>query len=275
MSKTNSQQSSQPAAPTASDGPTPPSIPGLSAPSPDPLQILADALKSSEGAPKPVPPKREKGKPPKNLEALAHELELDVAALYDIEVPSAREGEAPFTFGKLKDLAAERDTLAIDALRRDSEFNRQQSELIAAQNELDAFVSSLPKEVLKPEVLKKFREKYEQTLASERSRTLDMISEWRDPTVRAREIEQMVTYLEANGFPRHFLTHVHDARMIRFIRNNWRRDAALQAALEKVKEVKPTTPPKSRPTPETKPRLVPGGSHDAGRDAFAASILKR
>lgn len=248
------------------------SVPGVTPPV-DALRVLADALKTGDPGEQPsVVVKREKGKAPKNLESLAAELELDLPALYDIEIPSSREGEAPYTFGKLKDLAADRDNFAIQNLQRDNEFNRQQSELIAAQNELDAFVSSIPKELLKPEVLNQFREKYQRNLAQERTRTLEMISEWRDPVVRAREMQAMVEYMGENGFPAHFLTHVHDSRMIRFIRNNWRRETALKAALEKVKEVKPTTPPKPKAAAPQKPKLVTS-TGNPGMAAMTAALF--
>lgn len=191
------------------------------------------------------PQKPAKKAKPKDLAEAASQLGVKDADLYALLVPSKRDGAEPYTIGKLKDLAEEHDDFVIARLDHEQKTREQQSQYLRAMQELADIFSTLPPEAVKPEAREKLRATRENAMTRERQLVLDSIPEWKDQSVRTQELEAMEEHLRDAGYPAGYLGGIYDHRTLRYIRSNMLRERAIADALEKVKERKPTTPPKS------------------------------
>lgn len=182
---------------------------------------------------------------PKTLSDLAERLELEVKDLYDIAIPSDKlEG---LTLGKLKDHMSEREDFTVRSLRFEEDKRRQEAEFLRASQELQILLDALPKDAVRPEVREAARQKQAQYLKSERSRTLDVIPEWKDETTRENELAGIVEHLSSYGFPQNYLATIADHRTLKVLRDFWRQTQQLQRALELVSEKRPNGVGKSKP----------------------------
>lgn len=181
---------------------------------------------------------------PKSLQALAEKLGVEVKDLYDIEVPSAKEGES-FTLGKLKDEMTRRDEFTARELQWEEARVRKESEFRTAQNELRTLLNALPPSAIKPEILALAREKAEATTRVERERTLEAIPEWKNRDVLKQEMDDIVEHLKLYGVEH--LAQQMDHRLIKYLRENQKRERRLTEALALVEKTKPASIGKSRP----------------------------
>ena len=246
----------------------------------NPLARLAEALAAERGevpgSSSPDDGTTPPGKPT-DLTGLANALKMDPAELYKITVPSSREGAEPYTLGKLKDLAAEHDDFTVRSLALEEQYRERQAEVVRAEQELQAIMATLPPDAIKPEARVKLQEKRNAVLSVERQRVLTAIPEWRDADVRTSEMEQIIEHLKDYGFPETYLTSVFDHRTLRYVRDNWRREKQIRAALEKVAERKDSTPPKSKRGATDKPAPKPNGAERVSpqQNAFSSAITSK
>ena len=241
-------------APPANPPSTPPAAPPQAR---TPLEIFTEALqvKPKDAPPQDAPPPVERVKlksKPKSIAELTQLVELEADDIYALEVPSAQDGAAPYTVGKLKDLAANEDKHALRSVQLETDYRAKEAKLLAAETELHDILAALPANVVTPKLREHLANKRNAAAVTERQRVLDVIPEWRDAAVRSQELGAMVEFLKGNGFPESFLGSVIDHRMMRFIRGAWQMETMVKAVLEKVKERTPTTPPKSGKAPAPK-----------------------
>jgi hypothetical protein len=221
-------------------------------PARNPLQELAAALavekdQSGDGGEQHPADKTKSAKPkPKSIAALAETLGVDVKELYDVEVPSSRQGEKPYTLGRLKDLAAEQDDFTVRSLSLDEDRRRLESERVRSEQELREMLQSLPADALKPEMVEKRRAAIKTKQQQEHARLLDTVPEWRDEQTRLAELTGIAEHLNAYDIPESFLLLNFDHRLMRYVRENWQRKQRLEAALARVQERKPVTQAKSQ-----------------------------
>lgn len=211
---------------------------------------------------------KSKGKPPakpKRLKELAGYAKLTDEELYGIEVPSAIEGAAPYTIGKLKDLAKEHDDFMLNGLKREQEFRDRESAMMRQEQELRDLLALIPENAIKPDVRAKLQAKRTEAETEERKRVLAVIPGWQDRDTRTQELGSMIEHLKDNGFPESYLTSVVDHRVLRYIRNNMVRDQRIKQALEKVTVRKPNTPAKGAKTGGNSPTKP--ASNGAARSA--------
>lgn len=208
-------------------------------------------------------PKPRKSTKPKSLKHAAEMLGITEADLYALEIPSSRQGEKPYTLGKLKDLAASEDDHTVRTLRLDADRRTFERERVTAETELREMLEVLPEESLKPEALKKLRANIEQKHARERGEILRVIPEWSDEKVRLEDLRGMVEHLKGYGLPETALMERFDHRIMRFVRDAWRVQTAVNKALAQVKERRGKTPPKAQAGGESRQRRdstpPPGG----------------
>jgi hypothetical protein len=258
---------------------------GAPEPQRNPLAELAQLLRNEkEGTPDAdstaTPPVKDAQPPapkdpPKNLAALAEALGVEVSKLYDIQIPSARDGEEPYTLGKLKDLAADHGEFTVRTIALEEEYRKKQGEYMRAEQELQAILATLPADAISEKARSALRAKRDQVIKAERTRVLETIPEWQDVEVRTQELEQIVEHLRDYGFPENYITSIFDHRTLRYIRENWRREVQLRKALERVQERKPTPPPKSKP-PTGKPQTgTVSKNTSSGQRNFSTTILNR
>jgi hypothetical protein len=205
-----------------------------------------------------------KSKPPKDLSELAETLGVKVSDLYGLEVPSSREGEQPFTLGKLKDLAAQQDEFAVRTLKLDSDRTKFERERIGAEEELTEILSLLPKEALKPEVMQKIRQRLEVKHSRERAAMLE-IEGWNDASRREADLKGVYEHLKGYGIPETFMFQNFSAPVMRYALDNWRRAEMVRKALEAIEERKNPTPPRSKKQSSGKgPKTGENKSDDSG-----------
>lgn len=189
--------------------------------------------------------KHQKVVPPKGLKELAERLTLKPEDLYAIEIPMA-DGKS-MSLGKLKDLGSKEGDLSVRELAIEETRTKKEAEILQSQEELNQLISALPRDTLKPEVINAIRRKQEVYLSQERRKTLEFIPEWNDESKRTEELTGIVEHLKGYGFPQQFLQTIHDARALKYIRENFLREQRLRKALEQVKPAKPATTSKSKP----------------------------
>ena len=245
-----------------------------------PLQEFAKAFRASTERSEPAEQATEAAKPPvkvkpKDLRALAETLKLDVKELYDVQIPSAREGAEPYTLGKLKDLAGEQDSFAVRTLRFEEQARKREAEFVQTEQELKLLVDSLPKEALKPEALKAVRDRHAQSMQREREKALDVIPEWQDAQTRTAELEGMVAHLKTYGFPETYLLQNFSAQTLKYVRDNWQREERVRKALESVAERKPAAHGASRKSDAPKRTPAKASTIEAQRVADFVSTLQQ
>lgn len=210
---------------------------------------------------------------PKDLNGLAETLGVEVKELYALSIPSAREGEKPYTLGKLKDIAADIDDFNLRNLKFDERVRKTEGDMLRAQQELRTLVEALPEDALKPEVLKAVREKHEAELKAERARTLEVISDWGDEETERQDRAGMAEHLSEYGFPENMLDTISDHKTLRYVRENYLREKRLRKVLEGVKERRTQTPGRSGRS-ETKPARKGRTTSDESRVREFLSAIK-
>jgi len=127
----------------------------------------------------------------------------------------------------------------VRTLKSDEKARAREAAIARAEQEIQTILETLPPEALKPEKLEAIRRRRDEQLNKQRARTLEIIEEWRDETVREKEIGEIVEHLRDYGFPDSFLSHVTDPLTLRYIRENHLRDQRIKKFLAKVQEAKP------------------------------------
>ena len=183
---------------------------------------------------------------PKDLKTLAEIAELEDADLYAVEIPSARQGEKPYTIGALKDLAAKQDDFLVRSLRLDDDRRSFERERTTAEVELREILATLPAESVKAETVAKLRARIQNRQTRERGLMLERIPEWNDEKVRTEELQGIHDYLKGYDVPGGFLLENFSAGIMRMIRDGWRTAETVKKALAAVEQRKTNTPPKSK-----------------------------
>lgn len=216
-----------------------------------------DTGKTGEGAAAGDGQKKTK---PKKFNDLAGTLGMELDDLYKLEVAAGSDG-TPVTVEQLKDLHAKQDQMVLREMQFEERRQQQESELIRAQSELRELIAALPEKAIKPEVMERIRKKHDDSMASERTKTLEVIPEWRDETRRTEDIRGMVEHLKGYGFPENYLSTVFNHRSMKYIRDNWMREQRIRRALELVKSGKPnpTTTAKATGKAPKKPAVTSPG----------------
>lgn len=233
-------------------------------------ESLAEAEKPSDGgeSPKTIAP-------PKTLLELSEMTGIKVDDLYSLEIPASEDGGESSTLGSLKDDAAKK----VDFAGRELQFEERRvsfgNEQAKARQELEVILKSLPDGAIKPEIMDRARRERELMIDLEAERVVDVIPEWNDEDVQRRERAEIGEHMEQYGFERGHINQLFDHRMLRYMRDNFRRMQLVERALAGVKPVKLV--PKSTTTQPTKrvikTEVTPASSQD---DKLAAidSLLK-
>lgn len=237
----------------------------------NPLRDFAEAYKTAGDGDEPTPEaekpavkpdaeseagEAEKGSGIKTLAGMAEKLGVEVSALYDVEIPRAN-GAEPFTLGQLKDAMADQETHEVKALEWEEQRRKESADISRAKQELEELAASLPAEALTSEKMAKVRQRREAGLTHERQRTLEVIPEWKQEETRETELRGIVEHMKDYGFADDYLLRVSDHRMLRYIRENWRRDQQITKSLARVSELKSVTPSKSAKQTDKPKRAAP------------------
>lgn len=180
---------------------------------------------------------------PKKLNDLAEPLGIEASELYKLEVVTAADG-SPVTVEQLKDYFGKRSEHSVAQLQWEEERSRQQADLVRANAELRELLAAIPRDKLDKTVLESVRNKHEASINRERARTLQVIPDWKDEAKRTEDLAGMAEYLQRFGFDAAHLKSVYDHRLLLLIRDAWKREARVKAALEAVNKEPPAQTPK-------------------------------
>ena len=183
---------------------------------------------------------------PTKFNELAGKLGIELTDLYKLEVSQAEDG-TPVTVENLKDYHTRQADFSMREIEFGERRTKQESELMQAQEELRELMAALPEKAIRPEVLQNIRNKHDAQRKLENQRTLEVIPDWQDETIRTADIEGMTEHMKQYGYPVDHLARVVDHRQIKYIRDNWQREQRIRTALAKVKAGKPNPTTKQKP----------------------------
>lgn len=186
---------------------------------------------------------------PKTLNDLAETLGVEVAELYDLEIPlGVGDGDEVKTLGEFKDIAQNSAQLEVDRLAWEEQKTQDEQRILRSNQELAELVKMLPRAALSEQFLNAVRERRTEAMRAEDMATLDAIPNWKNDDSRAAERARMAEHLSAYGFPSDYLDHVVDHRTVKYIRDNMLRQERIERALSQVKTVrKPGHAPSTKP----------------------------
>lgn len=219
---------------------------------------------------------RHKGKP-SDLAAVAERLGVQVADLYAVKVPASG-GREPLTIGQIKDRFAEFESLEADRLQFSESRIQQERDLEQARAEIRELLSAIPGEHLKKEVLQRVAQRVAERNTAARAKVVEVIPEWRDENLRTTETKELDKLMEGYGFPAGFASGIHDARLLKFMRDAMRREQQVRKALESVRKVtkQPTqaTGTRAAPKPAGNQDQRPSMRPTTGRERFSEALRR-
>lgn len=236
---------------TAAGDPVKAPAPGTEAPDRREAAGLADTLADpvapdpADGAPDGTAPK------PGTLAALAEQLGVDVAKLYDVEVPTG-EGST-VKLGELKDAWRDRESVETERLAIGEEREAADAEIRRARAELAELLSAVPRDKLNPQVIEQARRTHLARMEIERQRSLSAIPAWTDDQVREADLTGIREHLAEFGLPAGALSEVQDHRMLAYMRSNLERKRRVERALGQVKTERSTGAPGRGPSSTARP----------------------
>jgi hypothetical protein len=206
---------------------------------------------------------------PKKFNDLAESLGIELAELYKLEIATSADGK-PVTVEMLKDHHSKRSDFTVAQVKWEEEKTRQQADLVRGNTELRELIAAIPRDKLDPKVLEAVRGKVEESGKRERARTLEVIAEWRDAETMTKDLTGMGEWLKGYGFPADYLKTVVDHRALLMMRDAWKRDLRIKAALEEIERESPTATGKGKPTGKapSKPSSGPKARGRVGLEAL-------
>lgn len=190
---------------------------------------------------------------PKSLDDLAKGLGVDVADLYNLEIPLGGDQE-PITLGALKDIGKAGSQIDLDRIEFEEQRTEFETQYRKQAQDFADLVASLPKHAVTDELIAKIHKQRAAFQEREEKLTATVIPSWSDPVVKERERAAMASYVSEFGFPDGFLDTVVDHKTTALIRDAALRKQRLSKALDQVKQVRNTghgtttknSPPKSK-----------------------------
>lgn len=172
-------------------------------------------------------------KPVDSIDGLTKRHKMTAEQVYAIKVPMPN-GAEPLTIGQMKDRVGELVELETREAQFDQRRIKSEGELLRAQAEMRDLMALIPREQLTPAAVEKVRKGHEATMKRERAATLEHIPEWQDEKRRTEDLHGMIELLGDYGFDEAFITTVVDHRAMKMIRDFWRQNTRIKAALAKV-----------------------------------------
>lgn len=205
---------------------------GLAGESPPPAPVTTDfvtpvqddgpAGKPTETMVKPDPVDPETGKV---LDLKPDESPLDLEKLYKTKL-NVGDGET-VTISQLKDMYTELTQVKTKASEHDQardDFGREQ---LLARQEFDAMVALLPADAQTPEFRAAAQDRIKAHQAAETVKMLKVVPEWSDPQQAADDQRMINKHAAGYGFSAAEIGLISDHRMLKYLRDNARRELRL------------------------------------------------
>lgn len=188
---------------------------------------------------------------PADLAALAARLGVDVAKLYETQVPIDG-ADGPVTLGQLKDAFKSAQALEAEQSRVTKARAEWQADQLRTQREVDLLLAALDPKAVKPELVRAVQQQQAERLSREQEALLRTVPEWSDPRTVQTDIATMQAHLQPYGLTAADLDQVLDHRWLRYVRD--------QARIGEKLTAKPAPPPVK---PAQGPRRGPRGDTPA------------
>lgn len=197
-------------------------------------------------------------KPPETLDQLAEATGLKVEDLYKLAIPDGAQEGKTHTLGELKDAATKVNGLEVKELELEEQHSQREAKLNRMQSELAELFQAIPEQFRTKELVEKISSNHDAKVMREREKALEEIPSWKDETTRNEEIKGIVEHLQDYGLPPSYLASVSDHRLLKYIRENWKRQQRISKTLAMVNEKFPkSTSSTSNPKGKTKPADTP------------------
>lgn len=169
---------------------------------------------------------------------LAKAVGVDKAKLYDIQV-TLKDQKTNVSIGQLKDAYQDQEDITFREIEWGERRAKEEQEMSRARSELEVLVSLVPKESLKPEQVKAASKIVQAQLDRAKADLIRRVPEWEDAEVMKSEGTKINEYLADYGIK---LASIRDPAVIHYIRNAWKQDTRIKAALEKIRKTETNTP---------------------------------
>lgn len=218
----------------------------------------------------------EKPKKPVKLQSmaeLAEKLGLKVEDLYNIEVPMMGDGQK-MTIGQLKDSITEVKTFEAGKLAFEEEKVAFEQGSLRAKEEMTTILNKL-KEVIPQKhfetLMKAGLQEHSQKLNEQKKKVFELVPEWSDRDVLSKDVGDINSHLEPY-FGKNALGQFNNANLIKYIRDNMKRQQRVDSALKKMMEVPPKSTSNSKKAP-TKVTPIKTGKYVDPRKQFVDSLF--
>lgn len=223
-----------------------------------------------DGAEKPIESVK-----PRSIAELAEKYQLKLEEVYELEVPMTGDGNK-MTIGQLKDSIQELKTFEANKLAFEEDKIKTELAQTRAKDELTSIIQGLrgviPTKHFET-LMKAGQEEFRAKLNAERQKIFEIVPEWNDKDVLAKEVLEINDYLEPY-FGKKALLNFNNAQLLRLFRDAAKREARVKAAIAKMTEVAPKSKPASKQTAtKSKSNSNPIGKVDPRR-AFVDGLFK-
>lgn len=189
---------------------------------------------------------------PKNLDELAERLGVEVDELYELEIKTGGEGRT-FKLGALKDSAAAESDLDARALQFEQDSVERENALLREREELNFVLSQLPQTTQLKQLRERAAAEVTKRAKAQDARILETLPEWKDKAARERDLDGMNEFIQEYGYGPADIDRIRDHRLLKLVRDAWKKSVAVKAALEKVKNGTQGAPPASGRRPPQPP----------------------
>ncbi len=212
-----------------------------------------------------------------SLASVADKLGIDIAALYEVEIPMPDGGDS-IKLSELKDIATAHKRGELERLDFDTQVSKERNAMTQARLELQEMVGMLPATARTPEMLQEAKRRMEAARVDNAREILERVPEWKDRAVFEADAKTIVEHISDFGFSTEDWGNIVDARLQAYVRHNALREQRLTAIIAKARGKKidksdNRTGGGNKPLPDTKKRIATQGQNARQAQVEAAKAI--
>ncbi|MFV2089021.1 MAG: hypothetical protein ACC642_00030 [Pseudomonadales bacterium] len=211
-----------------------------------------------------------------SFSAVAEKLGVDVAKLYEMQVPMP-DGAESLTLSELKDRSVEYERSQVEQVEWTDKRTRDIEELAQAREQLATLVAMIPANLRTPQLLQAAQSEQARVRQQQSVALANRIPEWKDEATRLADKALIAKYVEPFGFTPEELGQVYDARLFALLRHVSKRDEQMKALLDTMRGKRKRNPAKrtsNKPAGTESKRRTGSDARSAKIDNVAALITE-
>ena len=165
-----------------------------------------------------------------SVSSIAEKLGLDAKQLYENLEIKLSDGST-VSIGQLKDASGKLAGADAELLEIETKRQEVDSHITQQRREIEQLMNYLPADALTPQALEAVRNDMQRQIDHNRELVLEAIPEWSDPDTADAEQSLMIDHVKPYGFTEGDFKRLYDSRLIRYIRDNQKRDALAKTLL--------------------------------------------